>query len=208
MTPIKALLFDFDGVLADTEALHLKAWREVLAPYDLELDWATYERECVGVSDIAMCNVFCKLCRKPITPDEIRALYPRKRKIFQELTGASVIVDPQLVEMLRQFGDLKLAVVTSSNRAEVEPLLQRSGVLSILTGVVYGGDVKHHKPHPEPYVAALRLVGAMPDEAVVFEDSDAGTQSGKAAGCRVVRVKTPSEVAGLVQAVVSGVLDF
>ena len=204
MISVKALLFDFDGVLADTEPIHWRAWCEALAPYSPDLDWETYQRCCVGTSDVLMLQFFCKITRKPVTVDEVRALYPKKRKIFQALAAAGATVDERLVRLLAGLNGPKLAVVTSSNQIEVEPILKQAGLLDVLSTVVYGNHVKHYKPHPEPYQLALARLGVQPPEAVVFEDSASGLRSGSDAGCRVVTVKSPADLPGLVGAALAG----
>lgn len=208
MISIKALLFDFDGVLANTEPLHWKAWLETLAPYSPVLDWNTYERVCIGVSEMEMQKLFCTFCEKPIAPGEVKALYPKKRKIFQALTATADLVDDRVVAMLARLANLQLAVVTSSNRLEVEPLLRQANLLSVLNTVVYGNDVKRYKPCPDPYLLAVERLHVAPSESVVFEDSAAGIQSGKAAGCRVVEVKECSQLPELIEAVLSDGSDF
>lgn len=204
MIPFKAFLFDFDGVIADTEPFHWRAWQEVLAPYSPDLDWETYQRLCVGISDIRMLRVFCEITRTPVTTDELRSLYPQKRKIFQSLATAQRIVDERLVQLLSGLNSKQLAVVTSSNEAEVEPILHQAGLLEILSAVVYGNHVTHHKPHPEPYQLALARLGIEPSDAVVFEDSAAGVRSGTDAGCRVVTVKAPEDLMRLVETALAG----
>jgi HAD superfamily hydrolase (TIGR01509 family) len=196
---IKALLFDFDGVLADTEPFHWKAWCEVLAPYSPDLTWETYQRRCIGTSDIHILQFFTEITRKPVTVDELIALYPKKRLRFQDLASAQPIVDADLVRLLAGLKGLLLGVVTSSNQVEVEPILRQAGLLDILGTVVYGNNVTHYKPHPEPYQIALSRLGVKPSEATVFEDSDSGIRSASEAGCRVVTVHAPADLCGLVE---------
>ena len=204
MVPLKALLFDFDGVIADTEPFHWRAWQEALAPYSPDLTWETYQRLCIGISDIKMLRVFSEITRTPVTTDEVRSLYPQKRKIFQSLATAHPIIDERLVQLLAGLNGTQLAVVTSSNQAEVEPILEQAGLLEVLGTVVYGNNVTHYKPHPEPYRLALARLGIAPSEAVIFEDSAAGVRSGLDAGCRVVTVKAPQDLLGLVEAALAG----
>ena len=204
MTPFKALLFDFDGVIADTEPVHWRAWHQVLAPFSPDLDWATYQRQCVGISDSVMLQFFSLIARKPVTTDEVRSLYPKKRKIFQALATAQPIVDERLVKLLAGLEGLKLAVVTSSNQEEVEPILKQAGLSDVLGTVVYGNNVTHYKPHPEPYQLALARFQVQPSEAVVFEDSASGIRSGLDAGCRVVTVKSSADLLGLVEDTLAG----
>jgi len=204
VTPAKALLFDFDGVIADTEPFHWQAWCEALASFSPELDWDTYRHRCVGTSDVQMLRFFTEITAIPTTVDEIRSLYPLKRKLFHSLTSSQSIIDDRLVTFLAGLRNLQLAVVTSSNQVEVEPILEQAGLLSVLNTVVYGNNVTRYKPHPEPYEIALARVGVQASEAVVFEDSPAGIRSGLEANCRVVTVRAPAELLGLVQNVVSG----
>jgi HAD superfamily hydrolase (TIGR01509 family) len=201
--PVKAFLFDFDGVLADTEPLHWTAWLEVLGPYSPDLDWETYQRRCVGTSDIEMLQFFSEITAIPVTTDELKALYPQKRNIFQALATVRPIIDEDLVRMLASVNGLSLGVVTSSNQAEVEPILKQAGLLEVLDTVVYGNDVTHYKPHPEPYQIALARLGVEPSEAIVFEDSASGIRSASEAGCHVVTVHAPADLPGLVEAVLT-----
>lgn len=94
---------------------------------------------------------------------------------------------------------MSLGVVTSSNQLEVEPILRQAGLLDVLGTVVYGNDVTHYKPHPEPYQIALERLGVAPSEATVFEDSASGIRSASDAGCRVVTVNAPVDLLGLVE---------
>ena len=201
--PIKALIFDFDGVLADTEPLHWQAWREILRPYGIELNWEIFQRICVGLSDWEMLNELCRLATKPVTPDELRAHYPRKRKLFRALAERRQLIDPGLIDLLKSILFIRLGIVTSSNEEEIQPILLHAGLLDCMTAVVYGNNVQHYKPHPEPYRIALQCLGVAPGEAVVFEDSAAGMQSAREAGCRVVQVVDVASVPELVRAEVA-----
>jgi|SRR5271157_4519274 len=199
-TPIRALLFDFDGVLADTEPLHWRAWREVLRPFGINLDWATFQSTCIGVSDSDMLHRLCGLATKPVTPDELRAHYPQKRKLFLDLAVGRELIHPDLIAILKSLTQFRLGVVTSSNQEEIEPILKKQKLLTVLATVIYGNDVRHYKPHPEPYLMAVERLGVEARDAIVFEDSDAGMQSAREAGCQVVPVGDVAQVPALVRA--------
>jgi HAD superfamily hydrolase (TIGR01509 family) len=199
-TPVKALLFDFDGVLADTEPLHWRAWREVVRPFGIDLDWEIFQSTCVGVTDSAMLHRLCALATKPVNMDELRAQYPQKRKLFHDLVDGRALISPELVAMLKSLTGLRLGVVTSSNLAEIEPILKKEQLLQVLGTVVYGNDVRHHKPDPEPYLIAMERLGVAAWESIVFEDSAAGLESARSAGCRVVQVSDVARVPALIRA--------
>lgn len=176
----------------------------MLEPFAPDLDWETYQRYCVGISDLRMLQFFCQIAKKPVTTDEVLALYPQKRKIFQELAMTRSIVDERLVHLLRGLRGLQLAVVTSSSQVEVEPILKIAGLLDVLSTVVYGNNVTNYKPHPEPYQLALARLQIQPSEAIVFEDSASGIRSGLDAGCRVVTVNSPVDLLALVEDTLAG----
>ena len=206
-TPVRALLFDFDGVLADTEPLHWRAWREIVAPFGINLDWVTFQTTCIGVTDSAMLHKLCALALKPVTPDELRVHYPQKRKLFHDLVGGRSLIPPDLVSLLKSLTQYRLGVVTSSNLAEIEPILEKERLLQVLGTVIYGNNVRHHKPDPEPYLIAMERLGAAACDTVVFEDSAAGMHSARAAGCRVVQVRVVAQVAAQVRGAVKENFD-
>lgn len=185
-----SILFDFDGVLADTEPIHFACWREVLIPFGIELSWAYYVRECIGVSDRAMLERLGAARRPPIQADEIWPSYAMKRKRFQAWIAAE---PPFLETTLDLIQELKesymLAVVSSSHRSEVEPPLERAGIRPCFQAIVCGMEVANLKPAPDPYLRAAELLGAR--SPLVVEDSDAGVDSAIAAGFKVLRLAHP-----------------
>lgn len=193
-----AVFLDFDGVLADTEPIHFACWREVLRDAGIDLTWQRYASECIGVSDKAMLEALAPMRNPPASLEELWPLYPRKKDLFRRRSFECNLIDPRIVEAIR-ISPLPFAVVTSSGRAEVEPLLERGCVLPLLKAVVYGEDVRRLKPDPEPYLLAAARTGAR--HAVVFEDSAAGITAGRAAGCDVVEVRRAADVPGLLLAV-------
>ena len=208
MTDIRALLFDFDGVLANTEPYHWQAWRLVLQGSGIDLTWDVYEQMCIGVSDVEMLDGLRSLAPAPVTLQELKALYPMKRKAFNEIVASLSLVDSSMRDTLKALHDYRLGVVTSSNQTEIEPILLREGILPLFAAAVYGNDVRLYKPHPDPYLLACERLGVDPGRTVVFEDSMAGLASGRSAGCKVVAVGCPVEVAELVGRVVSGAYQF
>lgn len=197
MPSYDAILFDFDGVLADTEPLHYLCWKEIIAPYGIDLAWETYSSSFIGVPDDLMLAEFCKQISPPVELRTLKDHSPRKRARFRELVLRELPFFAGCREFLDSLHATKLAVVTSSGRSEIEPALDRAGLLDCFATCVYGGDVRDQKPAPEPYLlAASRLKAQRP---LVIEDSEAGVQSARAAGFDVIQVKSPSEVPAAVQ---------
>ena len=107
-------------------------------------------------------------------------------------------VPPETLALIRNLNGVKMAVVTSSGRSEVEPVLRRAGVHEFLGALVFGEDVERRKPDPGPYLLAAARLGA--GNPLVVEDSAAGIASGRAAGFDVLEVSHPDEVPARVRA--------
>lgn len=183
---IDSILFDFDGVLADTEPIHFACWREVLAGVGIEVAESRLP-EFVGVSDRAMLERLGAERRPPVSAEELWPSYERKKALFRERIADLDVVPAETVELLKRLRSIyRLAVVSSSHKSEVEPPLERAGIRQFFHALVCGMEVQNLKPAPDPYLKAAELLGAK--TPLVVEDSDAGVASGRAAGFEVLRV--------------------
>lgn len=193
----EAILFDFDGVLVDSEPVHFACWREILKSLGVDLDWKTYSEHGIGVSDRLLFARLCQQADPPLDVERLIAEYPRKKELFRARMLELQPFSAEVLELLPQLHDYQLAVVTSSGRGEVEPILQRSGLHGLFRAVVYAGDVKRLKPAPDPYLLAVERLGVRTGLAV--EDSDAGEESARTAGLDVLRIRTPAEMPTLLR---------
>ena len=194
----QAILFDFYGVLADSEPLHYACWREILEPFGFHLTWDDYAVNCIGVADREMIHALCRLAGRDELFDPVWNRYPHKKSLFRDRMARDLpfpTATRELLAALRQ--DYQLAVVSSSGRMEIEPALEAAGVRPYFATLVTGEDVANWKPSPEPYQTAARRLSV--DRALVVEDSDAGVASGLAAGFDVVRVASANAVAETVR---------
>jgi beta-phosphoglucomutase-like phosphatase (HAD superfamily) len=198
MAPYDAVLFDFDGVLVDSEPVHHKCWQEVLTPYGVNLDWQTYSEHCIGIADRSMLVFLCELADPPLQVEILEADWPRKRAMYRErIESIGIAVDVQaLVSELR--GKYKLAVVSSSGMDDIGVILERSGLLDSFDTIVTGHDVERRKPAPDPYLLAMHRLGAKRGLAV--EDSKAGVASAREAGLDVVQIASAADLCRLVRA--------
>jgi HAD superfamily hydrolase (TIGR01509 family) len=199
MPEFEAILFDFDGTLMDSEPVHCDCWREVLAPLGVPVTWEVYAKHCVGAADQDMMRVFAKLCDPPADPAHLWLAYPRKLALFRERMAANPPFPQGLAEFFRDLAPrYKLAVVSSSTRAEIQPPLASAGISQYFDTLVCGEDVERHKPAPDPYLLAGRRLGIR--RALVVEDSAAGIQSARAAGFETVRITDPARMIEVVRA--------
>jgi beta-phosphoglucomutase len=192
-----AILFDFDGVLADSEPVHYACWREVLADLDLDLDWERFAAACVGLSERATCEFFIAHARKPASLEEVMSRYPRKQALVRARMNERPPVFPETLDLFRELEAYKLAVVSSSGHAEIDPVLKAAGLWPRLATVICGEDVERHKPDPEPYMKAAAILGAR--NPLVIEDSHVGERSGRAAGFDVLRVASAEGMAAVLR---------
>jgi beta-phosphoglucomutase len=198
MPAFDSILFDFDGVLADTEPVHWACWAEVLAPAGVTLEWEFYRDQCIGIDDREMLRMLASQSHPLRNWEDLWKLYPAKKELFRARVAATPPFHAELGGFLgRLDGRYALAVVSSSSCSEIEPMLEAGGLRRYFQTVVGGENVKHHKPAPDPYLlAAERLSLRAP---LVVEDSEAGIASGRAAGFEVLAVTSPAEVADLVR---------
>jgi beta-phosphoglucomutase len=186
-----ALLFDFDGVLADTEHAHHQSWNRVLEPFGIQFTWEEYVRQCVGVAD-------------PIVAQRLKLPDPAasvalKQQLFRAALEQSPPFLPEIMALVQELSACyRLAVVSSSSRAEVEPPLLKAGIRDCFEAVVFGNDVQRLKPAPDPYLLAAERMSVR--RPLVIEDSDSGVASGLAAGFEVLRVSGVNAVAAEVRA--------
>jgi beta-phosphoglucomutase len=193
MPEFEAILFDFDGVLLDSEPVHYACWAEVLSPLGVAVEWEYYREYGVGVDDREMLRTLAARSHPPRNWEELWAQYPAKKKLFQARMAQLPPFDPSLDGFLGELhGAYKLAVVTSSATTEIAPILAAGGIRRHFDTLVCGEDVQHHKPSPEPYLLAAQRLGVR--TALVVEDSEPGMASGRAAGFEVLAVKGPANL--------------
>jgi beta-phosphoglucomutase len=202
MPPYDAILFDFDGVLLDSEPLHCACWAEVLAPFGVNLAWDEYGKRYVGMDDREMLRLIAAQTHPPLDWNILWSQYPAKKELFRSKMQSPEFPPglPALLERLQR--DYKLAVVSSSARNEIEPPLQLRDLRRYFGALVAGEDVERHKPAPDPYLLAARLLDAR--GPLVVEDSPHGSASGRAAGFAVLEVSSAAEMPALLLTCLSG----
>jgi beta-phosphoglucomutase len=194
MTRFDAILFDFDGVLIDSEPVHCACWAEVLQPLGIRLDWAYYSEHCIGIDDREMLRAMAVRSDPPRDWAELWEQYPAKKKLFQARMSAAPPFPDGVRELLARLRpDYRMAVVSSSGRSEIESLLEIAGLMQYFDTLVCARDAPRLKPAPDPYLIAAERLGAR--TPLVVEDSEAGLAAGRAAGFEVLAVKHPEEVA-------------
>ena len=180
---IRAILWDNDGVLVDTEGLYFQAGYEVLATQEVELTHRDFAEQSLqkGLS------VFDFL------PDQnaelIEQLRLKRNARYSALLAEGVQVVDGVVETLKTFyGRVQMGIVTGSLRNHFDIVHAKTDLLPFFDFVLAREDYEEAKPHPDAYLTAMRLHGLQPDNCVVVEDSERGCVAAAAAGLRVLAV--------------------
>ncbi|GLV47997.1 hydrolase [Thermus sp. LT1-2-5] len=199
----KALLFDLDGTLADTDPLHLVAWREVLRPFGLEVDPHFYRERISGRLNPEIVKDLLGL-----EGEEAQRLIEAKEARFRQL-AQNLAPTPGLPALLRkaEAKGLLWGVVSNAPRENARHVLRALGLRPPL--LVLAEEVGRGKPDPLPYRVALERLGVAPEEALAFEDSPSGVKSAVGAGIPTYALLTGHEGESLLGAGAKGVLrDF
>jgi len=181
----RALLFDLDGTLADTDSVHLPTWVDVLEPYGVEVDEAFYKESISGRTT----GEIIRTLLPDLTDEENRLVGDAKEASFREraseLEPLPGLVD--FVERGRERG-MWIGLVTNAPEENVEAILPALKVRDFFDTVVLADEVEAVKPDPAPYIAALEKTDVPPNEALAFEDSVSGIASSVAAGIPTVGI--------------------
>jgi beta-phosphoglucomutase len=198
----EALVFDFDGVLADTEPLYWKAWCELLKPCNVDFTWADYCRIGRGIRDENMLDSLAELVPDKEAMDRLKRGLPERKEMVRRWKLDEPLITHTTVELLMSLAPRRLGLVTSSDRDDIQPLLEKAGIAECFSACVFGKEITTHKPDPAPYLLIRDRLGVR--SGIAFEDSDAGMESAAGAGFDVVRVESPDELPNLVWKLLRG----
>ena len=205
----EAVLFDFDGILVDSEPMHFRAFTEILDPLGMGFPWKEYVETYMGFDDR---DAFREAFRaRGIALDDARLanLVAAKSRAFQDGIRKGVTSYPgavSLIESLHADGR-PLALCSGALRSDIEPILARLGVAGRFDVIVSADDVRRSKPDPESYALAFARLSerrapslTVPGRSVAVEDTPAGIRSAKGAGLRVLAATNSYEAGALAEA--------
>lgn len=197
---ISAIVFDFDGVLADSEPLHLTAYQEVLGPLGLSLPREEYYARYLGYDDEGVFRALWAARGWPLTDAQIAALIAEKTAALESIAGGNVLYPGAVACVERLAAEWPLGIASGALRHEVETILRRAGIDRHFRFIVAAGDTAASKPAPDPYWRAAGLHGQSPSACVAIEDSRWGIESAKAAGLWCIAISHTYPVAELLEA--------
>jgi len=181
------LLFDFNGTLSDDEHIQCEIYREIFAEAGKPLTVAEYFEQLAGLSDPEIVRTWLGEDRPELVAE----------RVGRYLSGAGdgSTVKPSTREAVRYAAErAELAVVSGAARAEVEAVLAAAELTPFVSLIVAAEDVAAGKPDPAGYIRALELLDRAPDDALAFEDSEAGVAAAKAAGLYCIAVEGTADI--------------
>ena len=184
-----SFLFDLDGVVVDSNTLHVESWVEVARRHGLDLPNPGFIGKC-GLRTLA---VIRDLLKWPVTEAEAVALGNEKEEIYREwIREGGISPIPGVLEFLERTNAAghRCAIGSSAPRGNVDLCLEALGIADRFLATVSGEDVKRGKPAPDIYLLAAERVGADPNRCIVLEDAPAGVAAAHAAGIPAVGLLT------------------
>ncbi|MBU0625002.1 HAD family phosphatase [Patescibacteria group bacterium] len=178
---IQAVIFDMDGVITDTEPLHMAAERQTCADHGIDAPIELWEHFRGRTTFDIFETIVRQCCPGRYDPAKLTAY---KVQTYLQLVPSRLTVFPGVLEFIAACANKYLLALTTSSTAAIQCEVFRQFALnSFFTVVTTGDQVKNGKPHPEPYLLTVRRLGLTADKCAVIEDSDSGLCSAAAAGC-------------------------
>jgi len=193
---LKAVIFDFDGVITDSEILHLRAFNHSLAQYGIEITKNDYYTMYLGFNDTDCYKLLIEKGLLKMDEQQINTLMIQKKKIFEQLAKA----EGKMIEGVRDFlnmleqNNIPMAICSGSLLTEVEMVLEDARLRHLFEVVVSGEQVKKGKPDPEGFLLSLQRLNEnrekpiTANQCIVIEDSHWGLEAAKAAGMHTIAV--------------------
>lgn len=187
MKKIKAVLFDMDGLMIDSEPLHYQAFNVVLKKYGQHLTEKENKERYIGLSDEDEAVDMVVRFNLPISAEE---LVQAKREKAKKLLSNHIVVQAGLIDLLTNLhkNGYKIAIASSSRLEIIEIVINGLQITSLIDAFASAEEVKHGKPAPDVYLLAAEKLGVIPSECLVLEDAPKGVQAGKAAGMLVFAI--------------------
>jgi HAD superfamily hydrolase (TIGR01509 family) len=204
---LRAIVFDFDGVIANSEPLHFRAFRDVLADRGVALTEADYYGRYLGYDDLGAFRAIASDRGLAWAPAEVATLTADKALRMEVLERDASVLFPGAADAIRRAAAaVPIAIASGALGAEIRRVLEGAGLAGCFSAIVAAEDTAAGKPAPDPYRRAVALVGEVagtelaPSECVAIEDSRWGIASARAAGLRTVGVTSSYDANELAEA--------
>jgi beta-phosphoglucomutase len=206
---IRAVIFDFDGTLVDTEPIHFAAFNEVIRPEGIEIPHDEYFARLIGLNDHDCFAAILRENRKDAGEEHIAGLIAQKTAVYQAMVADREVLYPGAEKFARDCAQrFPLMIATGTLRAEAEAILRRAGLRELFLDIIAAEDVARGKPEPDGFIAALGRLGFIlrrrdpirADECIAVEDTRAGIEAAHRAGMKALALCHSAPAADLAAA--------
>jgi len=188
---LKAVLFDFDGVVVQSERLHMESFMELLAPFGVKVSEARWYREFAGTGSRSIIE---RLAAEYGIREDIGVLVEKRKKLYEDRVRKGELNETpgvkEFLTLLKKRG-IRTAIVSGSHSSNVRLAISTLGLEGLFEIIVSGDDIESRKPDPGPFLHAAEKLGVKPSECLAIEDSYAGCESARRAGMMLVWMKPP-----------------
>ena len=193
---LQTVIFDFDGVITDSEVLHLRSFNQVLAQYGVEITEKDYYKVYLGLTDLDCFKLLASEGQFGLTEEQIENLAKEKKQVFEKLAKneCSIIEGVRdFLQMLRQ-NNIPMAICSGALLAEIELILEQAQLRSFFEVIVSAEQVEKGKPNPEGFLLTLQKLNEkipssiLAEQCIVIEDSHWGLEAAKAARMHTIAV--------------------
>jgi beta-phosphoglucomutase len=195
---LRAVIFDFDGVIADSEILHLRAFNQTLSAYGIEISKEDYYNDYLGLTDRDLLETLNEQGRLNLSQRLFEKLLKKKKHIFQILAKTDCFIIDGVREFLQMLKDnnIQMAICSGALLSEIELILIANKLREFFDVIVSAEQIKRGKPFPDGFNLTLKKLNQKlttkikPSECIVIEDSHWGLDAAKAAGMKTIAVTT------------------
>ena len=185
-TRLKAVLWDMDGVIADTADYHYGAWRDVFKERGIEFSKADFMRHFGQRHD----TIIKFALGDKLSPEEVNAITEKKQALYRRRVSQNIIPLPGAIKLIKLLNRhrIKTAIASSAVLKNIDVILQGLGIENSFQAIAFGTEVAEGKPSPQIFQLAATKLGVKPANCVVIEDAIAGVAAAKRAGMKCVAV--------------------
>jgi beta-phosphoglucomutase len=201
---LHGIVFDFDGVIADSERLHLRSYQEILAPEGVNISSDEYLEKYLGYDDVGVFKAVGRDYGIPMNDHRVAELIAAKGEKYESLAAAGEMLFPGAADFIRTAAaKVPIAIASGALTHEIEEVLERAGLLTLFPVIVGADQTQRSKPHPDPYKTAFDRLRTHSGKdlvawrTVAIEDSKWGLVSARDAGLRCVAVTNTYSAAEL-----------
>jgi beta-phosphoglucomutase family hydrolase len=186
MAEIKAVIWDMDGVIADTAPYHFRAWQQVFRKREVNYTKENFRRNFGLRNDTIIRNIL----GEQIAQDEIDAITREKEETYRKVARQNIRPLPGAVELIKSLMEhkFKMAIASSAPMENIQLVTRSLGIDNCFQAIVTGQDVAEGKPSPQGFLLAAQRLGVEPKNCVVIEDAVAGVAAAKTAGMRCLAI--------------------